>query len=154
MDLRYFLIFALASAAAASTGMLFKPGVWYEQLKKPEWTPQNWMFPVAWTTLYLFSSIAAARVAVLSGAGLALAFWAMQIAFNTLWTPVFFGAHRMGAALIAMAGLWVGVLGMLVSFWTLDLWSGLLIAPYLVWVTVAAALNLWIWRHNRDAGVA
>lgn len=152
MTLPLFLTFLAASAAAASTGFLFKPGPWYVGLRKPTWTPPNWAFPVVWTTLYLFSSYAATRVAVLPGNGQAMAFWAMQIAFNTLWTPVFFGAHRMLTGLVVMAGLLVAVVGMLVTFWALDTVAGLLIVPYLAWLVVAAALNLWVWRFNPRQG--
>ena len=152
ITLPLFLTFLAASAAAASTGFLFKPGAWYVGLNKPTWTPPNWAFPVVWTTLYLLSSYAATRVAVLPGNGQALAFWAMQIAFNTLWTPVFFGAHRMLTGLVVMAGLLVAVVGMLVTFWALDTVAGLLIVPYLAWLATAAALNLWVWRFNPRQG--
>ena len=50
--------------------------------------------------------------------------------------------------MVALACLWVAVLGTLVSFWVVEPFSGLLIAPYLVWVTYAGALNFWIWRKN------
>jgi len=48
-----FFIFLLACGAAASTGLLFKPGQWYESLVKPGFTPPNWLFPVAWSIIYL-----------------------------------------------------------------------------------------------------
>ncbi len=152
MTLPLFLTFLAASAAAAATGFLFKPGEWYLGLRKPAWTPPNWAFPVVWILLYLLSSYAATRVAVLPGNAQAMAFWAMQIAFNTLWTPVFFGAHRMLTGLVVMAGLLIAVVGMLVSFWALDTVAGLLIVPYLAWLVVAAALNLWVWRFNPRQG--
>ncbi|WP_209280828.1 tryptophan-rich sensory protein, partial [Pseudomonas viridiflava] len=47
-----FFIFLLACSAAAATGIIFKPGAWYESLQKPAFTPPNWAFPVAWTTIY------------------------------------------------------------------------------------------------------
>lgn len=145
-------VFLAASVAAAATGILFRPGPWYRALKKPRWTPPNLAFPLVWTALYLGSSYGAARVALQPGAGLALAFWAMQIAFNTLWTPVFFGAHRLGGGLFVMAGLIVALLGMVVTFWALDLVAGLLVLPYLAWILVAASLNWWIWRNNPPGG--
>ncbi|MDN5569244.1 MAG: tryptophan-rich sensory protein [Paracoccus sp. (in: a-proteobacteria)] len=73
MSLNLFLIFMLASAAAAATGIIFRPGAWYESLQKPSFTPPKCAFPVAWSTIYLLSTIAAARVAMLPGAGVALA---------------------------------------------------------------------------------
>ena len=100
MDWGVFLTFLAATGAAATTGAMFKPGAWYMGLRKPFWFPPNWVFPVAWTTLYLVMSYAAMRVAGLSGNGQALAFWAVQIALNTLWTPIFFGLHRMRSAMV------------------------------------------------------
>jgi len=151
MDWTLFLIFLAASAAAGATGMLFKPGDWYEGLAKPDWRPKNWMFPLAWTTIYVLSSLAAARVAPLAGSAYAVAFWALQIALNTLWTPVFFGARRLGFSVVVMLALVVAVLGMVVTFWRLDFWAGLMLLPYAGWLGLAAPLNLWVWRHNRQA---
>jgi len=151
MDWQLFLTFLGATVAAAATGMIFQPGAWYEGLQKPSWTPPRWAFPVVWTTLYLLMSYAAMRVALLPGSGQALAFWSLQIALNTLWTPVFFGAHRKGLGLLILGCLWLTVAAMLGAFWTLDGWAALLIVPYLVWLTIAAALNFWIWRRNPSA---
>lgn len=144
-----FLTFLAASAAAAATGMIFKPGDWYAGLDKPDWTPPNWAFPVVWTVLYVTGAWAAARVALQPAAGQALAFWALQIALNTLWTPVFFGARRMGLGMAVIAALWLTLLAMLVAFWRLDLLAGLLVLPYLAWVSLAAGLNWRVWRDNR-----
>ena len=88
MDWTLFLIFLAGCGAAAATGAMFEPGEWYERLEKPSWTPPKWLFPVAWTTLYLFMSFAAMRIAQLEGNGHAMAFYALQLALNTLWTPI------------------------------------------------------------------
>ena len=152
MDWTAFVFFALASAAAASTGVMFKPGDWYDGLKKPGWRPEKWMFPVAWTTIYLLSALAAARVSVLPGAGVALALWSAQIALNTLWTPTFFGARRMGLGMAIMAVLWVVVALLTVAFFRLDLWAGVMLLPYIAWLSVAAPLNWRIWKDNPGAG--
>jgi len=150
MDWLAFAIFLLASGGAATTGAMFPPGPWYETLDKPNWVPPNWAFPLVWTILYLASSFAAARIAVLPGSGLALAFWAMQIAFNTLWSPVFFGLRNFRASMVVMAFLWIAVAGTMVSFFTLDLLAGLLFVPYLIWVSVAGALNYSVTARNPD----
>jgi benzodiazapine receptor len=153
MTLSLFLTFLAACLAAGATGAMFKPGDWYRSLNKPDWTPPDWLFPLAWTTLYLCMSISAARVAGLAGTdpavGPALAFWGLQIALNTLWTPIFFGLHRMGAGLVVLVLLWLAVAATLVAFWRVDLIAGLLFLPYLAWVSVAGALNFTVWRLNR-----
>lgn len=148
MDWSLFLTYLAACGAAAATGAMFQPGAWYEGLQKPSWTPAKWVFPVAWTTLYLFMSFAAMRVAQIEGSGQALAFWSLQIAFNTLWTPVFFGLRRMRAAMIVMVGLWLSVVATTWTFFGVDLIAGLLFLPYLLWVSIAGALNFSVLRLN------
>lgn len=150
MDWGLFLTFLAACGGAAATGAMFQPGPWYDALQKPSWTPPNWLFPVAWTTLYLLMSLSAMRVAQLPDAGQALALWAMQIAFNTLWTPVFFGLRRMRAAFVVMAFLWLSVAATTFAFWQMDWLAGLMFTPYLLWVSVAGALNFSVWRLNPD----
>jgi tryptophan-rich sensory protein len=151
MDWPLFLTFLGACCAAAATGSLFSPDGWYRALSKPAWTPPDWLFPLAWSALYLSLAFVAARVAPLAGSEQAVAFWALQIALNALWTPVFFGLKRIGGGLIVIALLWVAVAGLLASLWPLDRLSFWVTVPYLVWVSYAGALNADIWRRSRAA---
>ncbi|MEL7252985.1 MAG: TspO/MBR family protein [Pseudomonadota bacterium] len=146
-----FSIFLAACAAAGAMGAIFPPGEWYERLEKPSWTPPNWMFPLAWTTLYLLMAAAGARVGVLPGNGVALALWSLQIAVNALWTPVFFGLQKLKAGLFVLIALWLSVAATMVALWMVDTWAGLMFVPYLAWVTVAGALNWSVMRLNPDA---
>lgn len=148
-----FLTFLLACAAAATTGMIFQPGAWYDGLRKPGFTPPSWAFPVVWTLLYILIAWVGARLAVRPGTGPLLALWAAQIALNTLWTPVFFGAHRMGLGMAVIVILWLVVAVMMVMAFRLDTWTGLMLLPYLAWLSVASALNFSIWRMNPSAGL-
>lgn len=150
MDYILFFIFLGTCFGAGTTGAMFPTGDWYKRLDKPSWTPPNWAFPVMWTSIYVLISFAAARVAGVEGSGYAMAFWAAQIAFNALWTPMFFGLRRMRDALFVMAILWLSVLGGVITHWQLDTWAGLAMVPYLVWVTIAGALNYSVWQRNRD----
>lgn len=86
---------------------------------------------------------------MLPGSETLLALWAAQIALNTLWTPIFFGAHRIVAGMIILSLLWLIVATMVVLAFQLDSAIGLMLVPYIVWLTVAAALNFSILRHNR-----
>lgn len=150
MDYALFFTFLAACGAASATGAMFGPGEWYRTLEKPNWTPPDWVFPVTWTTLYLCMAFAAMRIGV-SGdpaAPQALGFWAAQIAINTVWSPVFFGLRRMRAALVVVAALWVAVALTLIAFVRIDGIAGLLFAPYLLWVTIATALNASVLRRN------
>lgn len=152
MDWLIFGIFLLACAGAGVTGRLFPPGDWYDSLRKPSWTPPNWLFPVVWTTLYLLMAAAGARVAVRPDNGVAMALWALQIAFNGLWTPVFFGLKKMLGGLLVLIVLWISVAATLVALWQVDWIAGLLFVPYLLWVSIAGALNLAVLRMNPDVG--
>ena len=109
------------------------------------------MFPVVWTTLYILIAVAAARVAVLPGNAFAMAFWALQIALNAVWTPVFFGKHLIRGGLIVIGLLWAAVLATTIAFFALDTLAGWMFVPYLIWVTIASALNFSIWRLNPGA---
>ena len=148
MSWSLFPVFLAACFAAGATGALFPTGEWYRGLKKPSWTPPNWLFPVAWSVLYILMAAAAARVVLLPGGGVALAFWALQIALNTLWTPVFFGLKRIRAGMIVLSALWLAVAGCTVAMFSLDVIAGLMFLPYLAWVSVAGALNAAVWRLN------
>jgi translocator protein len=155
MDYSLFFTYLAACGAAAATGAMFQPGEWYRGLAKPSWTPPDWVFPVAWTFLYLTMSYAAARIAGLAGTtaatGQALAFWSLQIALNTLWTPIFFGLRNMRAGLVVIILLWLAVAATMIAFFRIDWFAGLLIAPYLLWVSIAAALNRAVLKLNPGA---
>jgi translocator protein len=148
MDWFLFLTYLAACGAAAATGAMIQPGEWYRNLSKPSWTPPDWVFPVTWTVLYLCMSVAAARVAAMEGTGQALALWSVQIALNTLWTPVFFGLKRMRAGLVVIGLLWLSVAATCVAFWQHDPVSGMLFLPYVLWVSIAGALNWSVLRRN------
>ncbi|BAU57228.1 regulatory protein TspO [Halorhodospira halochloris] len=152
MSLMLFLIFLAACAVAAATGHFFGPGQWYAKLNKPEWTPPNWVFPLGWAIMYPAMAIAAWRVGI-SGhdlVPLALALWALQLALNTLWTPIFFGLQQIFTALVAICCMWVAVLFTTGVFLTVDWLAGLLFLLYLAWASFASALNYEVWKRNSD----
>lgn len=146
-----FGLFLIAAAGAGATGAVFPPGRWYRRLDKPRWTPPDWVFPLVWTYVYVAIAVAAARVAPLPGAEVALALWAVQMTWNGLWTPVFFGLQNPRGGMIVLGVLWLAVALCAVAFATLDAWTLLAFGPYLLWVTIAGALNLEVVRRNPAA---
>jgi translocator protein len=89
--------FITACFLTALTGAWFRPGEWYERLKKPSWRPPNRLFARVWTILYVMIAVAGWliwREAGFAVAGLPLATYALQLILNAAWTPLFFGLHR------------------------------------------------------------
>lgn len=143
--------FLVLSYGVAAFGSQFTPGVWYARLDKPAWTPPSWVFGPVWTLLYGMMAVAAWlvwREHGLRGARIALAAFAVQLALNGLWSWIFFGLERTGAGAVWILLLWVAIVTTLVLFWRRDRLAGVLLVPYLAWVSYATALNLEIWRRN------
>ena len=145
------LAFLLVAFAAASSGAIFRPGAWYQTIVKPRWTPPNWVFPTVWTVLYVAMAVAGwlvwRRVEL---AALPFTFYAAQLVFNAAWSALFFGLKRPDIAFADLVLLWLSIVGTLVTFATIDGLAAVLFVPYLAWVTLAGALNLSIWRNNRE----
>ncbi|MCA8936575.1 MAG: tryptophan-rich sensory protein [Planctomycetes bacterium] len=138
----------LLSFAPSLTGVFFGPGDWYRQLEKPFFNPPNWIFGPVWTTLYLLMGISAWLVWRRGSSGWALKLFIVQLALNALWTPVFFGLHALGAALIVIVAMWLAILATIIAFWKLSRPGAAMLIPYLLWVSFATLLNASLWWLN------
>ncbi len=146
-----FACFIAASFLAALSGAWFRPGEWYERLKKPSWRPPNRLFAPVWTILYLMIAVAGWliwRKVGFAGAGLPLSVYVLQLILNAAWTPLFFGLHRPDLGFIDIVLVWVSIIATILLFYPIDVAAALLLVPYLVWVTFATALNFAMWRLN------
>lgn len=126
------------------------PGSWYAGLNKPSWNPPAWIFGPAWTLLYTLMAVAAWLVWRRAGWSRSLALYFVQLALNAAWTPIFFGSHELGWALIEIMTMWVAIALTLASFLRVNKTAGWLFVPYLAWVTFATALNFTLWQMNRS----
>ena len=145
---------AIGALSGVASGSDFKG--FYDALRKPPGTPPAAVFGPVWTVLYLLIGIAAWlvwREGLTQQTALALGLFAAQLALNFAWSLIFFGQHRIGAALLEIAVLWLVILATIIAFWAVRPTAGVLLLPYLVWVSYAAYLNAGIWRLNK-AGVA
>jgi len=143
--------FIAACFAAALTGVFFRPGDWYERLAKPHWRPPNRLFAPVWTALYFTIAVSGWliwREAGFSGAALALVVYAIQLVLNAAWTPIFFGLHRPGLGFLDIVLVWLFIVATMLLFYPVHAGAALLLLPYLLWVSFAAALNFAIWRLN------
>jgi tryptophan-rich sensory protein len=128
---------------------------WFAGLVKPPFMPPGWTFGVVWPILYALLGIALAMILAEPPSPrrkVALILFLAQLALNFAWSPIFFAAHDMKLARIAifvMAALAAGAAG---QFLRLNRTAGLLMVPYLAWLVFAATLNSTIERLNPGAG--
>lgn len=149
----YVLAIVLTEAIGALAGFLTRDGVELYQATavKPALTPPPVVFPIVWSILYVLMGIGAARIWLAPPSedrSRSLTLYVVQLAFNFLWSILFFGLHRYGLALIWLAVLWLLILFMILSFRKVDPAAAWLQVPYLLWVTFAAYLNFGVWRLN------
>lgn len=123
-------------------------GEWYQGLIKPPGNPPSWLFAPVWGVLYLMMGIVIGRLVYLRAQG-AVRLFIIQFILNLAWTPVFFGAHAMGWALVIMFGIWFFLAMTIRSAERVDHLSAMLLLPYLLWIMYAAYLNASIAWLNR-----
>ncbi len=144
LTLGFFLAVCLGAAALGGLYTSMSVPDWYGTLAKPEWTPPSSTFGPVWTVLYLLMGFAAWRV--WEGAGfreakVGITLFFVQLGLNVGWSILFFGFRRPDLALAEIVFLWLAILATARAFWRHDRPAALLLAPYLAWVTFAAALN-------------
>lgn len=147
------LSIAVCFAVAAIGSALTTPslGGWYAALNKPSWNPPSWVFGPVWSLLYLTMAVAAWMVwrgRGFSASAIPLALFALQLGLNCVWSGLFFALGRPWLAFADIVLLWCAILATMISFARLSLPASLLLAPYLVWVSFAAALNFTIAKMN------
>lgn len=123
---------------------------WYVGLEKPAFTPPDWVFGPAWTTLYVLMAYAFFRVLQSQAPGrtAAIIWFGLQIAVNALWSWVFFEGQNPLGGFIVILFLLALIIGTTVAFWKVDRLAALLLVPYIGWVAFAAVLNWEIYRLN------
>lgn len=141
---------------AATVGALASvdAGVFYAALTLPDWAPPAWLFGPVWTVLYIAMGVAVWLVWREAGfvqAPLALALYLIQLAFNALWSWLFFAWNLGALAFAEILLLWLLILATLVTFWRMRPLAGILLVPYLLWVSFAAVLSYSIWQMNPRA---
>lgn len=147
------LVSLATSFAAAGIGGLFtrsSVSTWYQSLAKPAFAPPDWIFGPVWTALYFLMAVAAWLTWRRGGrrAAVGLTLFGGQLALNAAWSGIFFGLRLPGWALAELVVLWVAIAATLAAFARVSAVAGLLLVPYLLWVTFAGLLNFTIWRLN------
>jgi benzodiazapine receptor len=125
---------------------------WYQEIAKPSFTPPDAVFGPVWTTLYATMGVAAFLVWKLGPDRRrvrgALLLFCIQLVLNGLWSLIFFGLRSPGLALVEILSLLVLIAATTREFWGQSRAAGLLMVPYLAWVSFATVLNAAFWRLN------
>jgi tryptophan-rich sensory protein len=125
---------------------------WYAALSKPSWAPPNWLFGPVWTTLYVLMGIS---LYLVWREGLdrldvrfAILIFAVQLLLNLLWSIVFFSYHALFGSFILILILWISILANIIAFYVISKPAGILLVPYIVWVSIASYLNYSVYILN------
>ncbi|MFH1421009.1 MAG: TspO/MBR family protein [Candidatus Aenigmatarchaeota archaeon] len=137
--LSFIAVFVVAAIGSSVTTI----GAWYESIK-PSITPPNFVFPIAWTTLFILIAISLyfawtssnkkekKNIAVVYGANFVL---------NITWSALFFSLQNTKAAFVDIIFLWFSIVAMIIVAWKADKRASLMLVPYLAWVSFATLLN-------------
>lgn len=150
-------------ALLASVGICLLPGIlgslftrpaiptWYAALLKPPFTPPGWLFGPVWTALYLSMGVSLFlmwRRREAEGARVAITVFGIQLLLNAAWSPVFFGAKALLGGLFVIMALWISVLAAILLSFRISRVAGMILIPYLLWVSFATVLNFELYRLN------
>lgn len=143
-----FAAIAIPLAVGGASGFLTRNSMsTFQKLKKPPLSPPGWLFPVVWTILFVCMGIASWKIwqqPESKERSRALKLYAAQLVVNFFWPILFFLAKQYTIAFAWLCLLWYLVYTCMIQFWMLSKKAGDLLVPYLVWLTYAGYLNLFI----------
>ena len=154
IDILKLLVCLILCQLAGFIGALFTtPAIptWYATLRKPFFTPPNWIFSPVWISLFILMGISLFfvwRRPEHPKFKIALIFFFVQLILNTLWSVAFFGLKSPLLGLVDIVLLWIAILLTIQNFLKVSKMAGLLLLPYLLWVSFAALLNFSLWFLN------
>jgi len=145
------IVAAFGAAAIGGLSTSESISTWYRDLRKPWFNPPDWAFGPVWAVLYLLMAVAAWLVwseNAVAPVLVPLAFYGIQLALNSLWSYIFFTRRDLSKALVEIIALWIMILITTILFWNVSQLAGLMMIPYISWVSVASALNYRLLKLN------
>lgn len=124
---------------------------WYTTINKPAFNPPNWIFGPVWTILFILIGISFYLVWSLDFGNkkwLAIGIFSINLLLNLFWSLLFFGLRNPFLALIEIIILWMVILANIIVFYNISKTAGMLLIPYLLWVSFASILNYYIYLLN------
>jgi translocator protein len=149
------ILFIIITNLAGAVGSIFttsKIPTWYASINKPGFNPPNWIFGPVWTLLFILMGISAFLIwqhgIKKKKVKVAMYIFGLQLLFNILWSMIFFGLQNPLLAFIEIIILWALILLTIVKFAEISKKAAYLLIPYILWVSFAAILNLFIYLLN------
>ncbi len=129
-----------------------KIDTWYADLSKPFFNPPSSVFAPVWTILFILMGISLFLVwrkgIDNSRVRAAMSIFSIHLVLNVAWSAVFFGAESLIGGFVVIMVLWLSIFVTMLRFFDISEKAGILFIPYILWVTFAGILNLWIWYLN------
>ncbi len=143
------VVMVLVSVAGASMTDL---GPWYQALTLPSWQPPGPAFGIIWTTIYVLTAISAVMtwrtIQSRADGRKMIGLFALNCTLNIMWSFLFFAQHRPDWALYQVGFFWLSILALIIFTWPRNKFAAILLAPYIIWVSIATYLNLTIVTLN------
>lgn len=150
----YIISIAIALGVGGLASLLIKDNIdIYERILRPVVAPKAYVFPIAWTILYILMGISSARIWLQKDEKAelvmdALMSYTIQLILNFFWSLLFFNMQNFLFSFFWLVLLWIAIVIMIVRFYRVDPLAAYLQIPYLLWVTFAGYLNFMIYRLN------
>ncbi|MGP8132774.1 MAG: TspO/MBR family protein [Halobacteriota archaeon] len=142
----------LVAGLGSSVFTINSISTWYAALNKPWFNPPNAVFGPVWTILYILMGLALFliwRSPRNRTRDIGIALFAAQLIVNVIWTLGFFGLQNIMYGLLTIVPLWILIAATIYQFYKVDRRASYLLVPYILWVTIATALNVSVYLLNR-----
>lgn len=142
--------FALIIVVQTFGNLMTMPNIqpWYNSLNHPFWRPPNWVFGPVWTILYVMLAIVGWRLWISFDGSIGrklkqpvIIFYFLQLFFNFLWSPLFFGLHWIDTAVLDLILIILFTIALLKRTFPINRACGYALIPYLLWLSYALSLN-------------
>jgi tryptophan-rich sensory protein len=143
---------AFCTVMAVSGGLLTQLTPWYDALRKPSWKPPDWAFGPIWTCVFICLTLAIAYAWDAASTNQRIAMlWALGIngVLNVIWSGIFFVLKNPALAFAELLVFWISIAVLVIIMGSISRTAGVLLLPYILWVSAAGVLNFQIVRLNR-----
>lgn len=146
------IVTAVATVAGVGGYLSSMNRDWYDHLHKPAWQPPDWVFPIAWNTIF-FLTIISLVIVWNSVPRTRLTYLIIAVAiinglFNVLWSWLFFGNRLILLAVYDAILIFLTVVIIMILTWRVSKQASLLLVPYAVWTLFATFLTWQIYLAN------